>query len=604
MHEQPSIFRLCFFHLVAGVVWVAMIFARWPLSLAVADSTVTPQAVAFPPDDWVPLYPSPTDRLGYGVAFGLDNVPSEVLSQLRAGWYVNWGTSPQAPHPAGLRYVQIIRLTQDGYHPRGAELLEVIQRNPGTLWLIGNEPDSPYQDNQTPDQYVVKYHELYHLIKSVDPTALVAIGGVIQATPLRLQYLDMIWEEYRQRYGTDMPVDVWNVHNFILRESSRECPAGGLWGAFIPPGISQPCGELYTIADHDRMDIFRQQIFRFRTWMKEKGQQDKPLIISEYGILFPEELGFTAERVRNFMLATFDFFMNARDTSLGYPADDYHLVQQWAWFSLDVTSFEWGHTHSALYDGDVGALTPLGQAFVSYAASHHQTYHDLRPAAITLSADSPVPFGGEAGVWVTVSVVNEGNTAGAGRVALDRRQGDGWRSLGERAVDAVPRRFAGVRAAHFDDRVDTHASVTYRARVTSVGDARTANDVQETTIGWDVALAWVRGGAGFTRDAAVGRVRARITVSNATSIPLAHVPVRVVSADDVARVWAEGEVSQVPEHGVADVLLAWNMPIGRHRLRALVDPDNLVQETDEGNNAREFDVWVLPYQAALPTIGR
>ena len=587
-----------------GVVLVLALLTTSPAGALGLAPDVRGQAVAFPPKQWTPLYPSPADRLGYGVARGIEHTPPGVLEQLRAGWYVNWGASPAAPHPAALRYVQIIRLTPDGYQPNGDELLDIIRRNPGTLWLIGNEPDSPYQDNQTPDEYVVKYHELYHLIKQADPSALVAIGGVVQPTPVRLQYLDMIWDGYRARYGTDMPVDVWNVHNFILREAGPDCPAGGVWGAFIPPGISQPCGRLYTLNDHDNMDIFRQQIRDFRAWMKAKGQQDKPLIVSEYGILFPEELGFGADRVRNFMLATFDFFMNARDPDLGYPADDYHLVQQWAWFSLDVTSFEWGHTYSALYDRDQGALTSLGQAFVSYAQAHDHPYHDLRPAAVTLSADTAIPFGGEGQVRVAVSVVNEGNVAGAGNVSLERRHGSGWQSLGARQVDAVPRRFEAARTVHFTDRISSRAAVTYRARVTSPGDARAANDVQQFTMGWDVALASVIAGTGFSSDPARARVQARVVVSNTTSVPLAHVPVRVVDAGDGARVWAEGSVAEVPARGVGEVVLTWEMPVGHHHLRALVDPDDRVQETDEGNNARAFDVWVLPYRAALPTVLR
>ena len=47
------------------------------------------------------------------------------------------------------------------------------------------------------------YHELYTLIKGADPTARLAIGGVIQATPLRLEYLTKVWNEYRAAVRTD-----------------------------------------------------------------------------------------------------------------------------------------------------------------------------------------------------------------------------------------------------------------------------------------------------------------------------------------------------------------------------------------------------------------
>ncbi len=585
--------------LILAVILAALPVAVHGYSLPAAHVTSS----AFPPLDGHPPYPSPTDRLGFGVAKGIDSAPPEMLETLKAGWYVNWGSSPNAPHPAGMVYVQIIRLTQNGYSPNGEALKAAIRRNPGTLWLIGNEPDSPYQDNQTPEQYIEKYHELYYLIKSIDPTALVAIGGVIQATPLRLRYLDMIWDGYRQRYGEEMPVDVWNVHNFILRESGPDCPAGGVWGAFIPPGISDPCGKLYTLNDHDNMDIFREQIRAFRAWMKEKGQQNKPLIVSEYGILFPEELGFDAERVRKFMLATFDFFMDAQDPSLGYPQDDYRLVQQWAWFSLDVTSFEWGTTHSALYDPEQQDLTPLGQAFANYAASRHVSYYDLRPTTPMLSSSTPVPFGGEATVQVDIPVINEGNTVGAGTLSLSRAEGDGWSTVGTGSIAQVPRRFSGSYVVRFQDTVSLRAPLRYRVVVNASNDARPSNNVLVATLSWDVALAWARAeGAGYAPDGQPGRVRARVAVTNATTLPLANVPVRLVDASDPAHLLAEGVIPEVAPHSTGEIVLAWQMPAGTHRVRAVVDPDNVVDEVDEGNNSVEFEVQVFPHRWLLPVV--
>ena len=576
-----------------------------PLARAASlPSPSNPEAMTFPSENWPPLYPSPTDRLGFGVAKGIDRVPPEVLEQLGAGWYVNWSTSPEAVHPAGLRYVQIIHLRRYGYKPAGEELVDIIQRNPGSLWLIGNEPDSPYQDNQTPEQYVEKYHELYYLIKSVDPTALVAIGGVIQATPLRLQYLDMIWDLYRERYGEEMPVDVWNVHNFILRESSKDCPAGGVWGAFIPPGISEPCGTLYTLEDHDNMDIFRQQIRTFRAWMKAKGQQNKPLIVSEYGILFPEELGFTPERVRSFMLATFDFFLNARDPDLGYPADDYRLVQQWAWFSLDYTSFEWGTTRSALYDPDQGRLTSLGEAFADYAASHRVAYHDLRPKDVRISAPDPVPFGGQGMVNVDVYVVNEGNEPADGKVNLDRREGDVWQAVGSARVSDVPRRFGGEKVVRFTDWITMRAPLRYRVWVTSAGDARKSNNMQKVRIKWDVGIAGVVASGGYAAEGEMGRVQVRVGVKNPMPLSLANVPLRVANLATPSEPLYTTTIPLLNAQTTITTTLTINLPQGQHTLRVEIDPNNLVQEEDEANNRATLNVQVFPHRELLPLIQR
>jgi hypothetical protein len=156
-----------------------------------------------------------------------------------------------------------------------------------------------------------------------------------------------------------MPVDVWNVHAFILREEKDS------WGVDIPPGIGVEEGTLYEINDHDDLVIFRQQITAFRRWMKERGERDKPLIISEYGILMPAEYGFDRARVRDFMYASFDFFLTATDDSLGYGPDSNRLVQRWAWFSLGDRKYPTGN----LYDPDTRLMTPVGFDFSNYVFS-------------------------------------------------------------------------------------------------------------------------------------------------------------------------------------------------------------------------------------------
>jgi hypothetical protein len=51
-----------------------------------------------------------------------------------------------------------------------------------------------------------------------------------------------------------MPIDVWNVHAFILREEA------GSWGVGIPPGMAGETGQLSEIGDHADIGIFRDQI--------------------------------------------------------------------------------------------------------------------------------------------------------------------------------------------------------------------------------------------------------------------------------------------------------------------------------------------------------
>ena len=214
-------------------------------------------------------------------------------------------------------------------------------------------------------------------------------------TSLRFQYLDLVWGAYVQEYGTPMPVDIWNVHSFILREISPDHPQAQqpgyeVWGAGIPRGTqfdSVMEGELYEVSQQDDLAIFQQRIIEFRQWMAAKGHRDKPLIVTEYGVLFPEDYydekgqQLSAERVSAFMQGTFDFFRTYTDTSIGYPADGNRLVQRWAWFSVDGDPWFWGGT---LFDPDTRSLRPLGEDFRDYTNALAPT---IDPVAVRAFAE-------------------------------------------------------------------------------------------------------------------------------------------------------------------------------------------------------------------------
>ncbi len=342
--------------------------AATPAPRATDTSTPRPSSPASPtlPPTPVPS-PSPATptaapaslyslRERVGMGSGGQRVTAEIASLLGFGWYLDWAVRPAGFRSAAVSYTPMIRLQDGQINPSGDALLAAVDALPGALWLIGNEPDVKWQDSVTPEAYAGAYHDLYALLKGRDPTCQVAIGGVSQPTPLRLRYLDRILEAYRQRYGQEMPVDVWNVHNFVLREER------GSWGVDIPPGMDDAAGRLYEIDDHDDLELFRRQLVEFRRWMKERGQQNKPLLVTEYGILMPNEYGFSPEAVRQFMLDTFEIMRTLRDPALGYPADGGRLVQRWCWFSLQDDRYPTGD----LFDPASGRLTVLGEAFARY----------------------------------------------------------------------------------------------------------------------------------------------------------------------------------------------------------------------------------------------
>ncbi len=332
-------------------------------SASVLSPTASPSLSPTSSPTALPNTPTPLAlyslRERVGVGSGLRRVTPELVSLLGFGWYLDWTVRSEGLRAAEVSYMPMIRLRNGQITPSGDALLAAVDALPGALWLIGNEPDVKWQDDVTPEAYAQAYHDLYALLKARDPTCQVAIAGVSQPTPLRLRYLDRVLQAYHQRYGHEMPVDVWNVHNFVLREER------GSWGVDIPPGMDDAAGRLYDIDDHDDLALFRQQLVDFRRWLKERGQQDKQLIVTEYGILMPGEYGFPPEAVRQFMLDTFELMRTLADPDLGQPADGGRLVQRWCWFSLQDERYPTGD----LVQPGSGQRTLLGDAFAGYTTS-------------------------------------------------------------------------------------------------------------------------------------------------------------------------------------------------------------------------------------------
>ncbi|MCP4540855.1 MAG: hypothetical protein GY832_27275 [Chloroflexi bacterium] len=372
---------------------------------------------------FLPPYPNSRDRFGFDSLIN-DPLTNYDVARLNAGWYSDWGSSANPSHLDGLTYVQLLRFkagsdphdpAQVTVSPSRNTIANIAAANPGSLWMLSNEPDSLYQGTPIyPNVYAHVYHDTYHYIKSVDPTALVANGGIVQPTPCRMMYLDIVWDTYQQAYSETMPVDVWNIHAFILRE------VYGSWGASTPPGVPSSCGIAYDIRDGDDMNIFRDNLIAFRQWMKDKGEQNKPLIISEYGILWPEWLTdedgakYTQPRVSHFMTRTFDLFLNETFPDVGYPEDDYRLVQTWAWYSLSEDQNYNGY----LFHSNSRNITQMGQAFANYTAAlpdtpyadltiHHSAALDTSPLQNIALADPYENTSVTLPIWVYVT--NLGN---------------------------------------------------------------------------------------------------------------------------------------------------------------------------------------------------
>ena len=340
----------------------------------------------------------------YGVA-SFNQADNPYITQLNAGWAVDFTVNFNRSWPSGVEYAPIIRMKQAKNPVTGARLPSytlttqplndtpgglgpLVTANPGRLWLVGNEVDRVFwQDDIMPDIYAVAYHDIYHFIKDRDPSALVAISGLVEVTPWRLQYLDIVWESYLEKYGVPMPVDVWNMHVYILPEKRADGtgssaaialgtdPAIAILESGNNPALC-PQQNVYCYAEHDDPNIFLGQVRAMRQWMKNHGLQDKPLILSEVSLLYPydgqtpcflmDEFGscFTPSRVRAYLQDTVEILETETDTALGYPQDNYRLVQQWLWFAMHDGTDD---TPNALVNLSPSTGNPTGLSTVGVA---------------------------------------------------------------------------------------------------------------------------------------------------------------------------------------------------------------------------------------------
>ncbi len=327
------------------------------------------------------LYPSPDQRFGFN--FDSDQgmkIDDYAVAQLKAHWYLDYTYRTTPARPNNMQYAQMIRTSLWHSQAFTQTVGAALAATPGQLWIVGNEPDRDGQDGLTAENYAQFYHDVYSFIKQRDPTSRVAVGAVVQGTPIRLHYLTIVFDAYQQQYGSPLPTDIWTVHGFILPECNKE----GCWGASIPLGMDQFASEgiQYTVSDHNSLEIFEQHVVAFRQWMADHGYRDKPLIVSEYGILLSplHSLDFSYPGVRTFMLGTFDYFLNTKDATIGYPADENRLVQSWSWFSLNSPPYDINTGlgfNGNLFDPTTKQLEPLGQDFAAYTTNIAKEYVDL-----------------------------------------------------------------------------------------------------------------------------------------------------------------------------------------------------------------------------------
>jgi hypothetical protein len=218
-------------------------------------------------------------------------------------------------------------------------------------------------------------------------------------------------------------IDFYPIHDYILTEAALFDANGkqiNFWGAGLPVGfdaatwpapelIHPEWGETWKTFD---INIFKTRLVAFRQWMKDQGEQNKPLWITEFGVLFPSQgnasLYTSDQDAANYMAQTYDLMLGYKDPAIGFAADDNRLVQKWTWYSLNDTVTRFG---GSLYNPATRRLTPVGEKFFSYdppltavPVSNPDAY--VVPGSLVLTPISKSSTPGQVNYKVTVNFSN------------------------------------------------------------------------------------------------------------------------------------------------------------------------------------------------------
>ncbi len=314
-------------------------------------------------------------RLGMGQLILADLTEQEV-EQTKFGWWFTWGETNNDQNnvlPAGTKFIAVAG-NGDKYaapcttNSTGNGFVDFMRKLPDrTIVMVGNELGN--DDLNDPVSYVERYIKTYDCIKTTNPTLQVYVGGhvspnnglgwimgswIYKADPTNqnrwhyetkrinsLEYMSIVVSDYHakclgssgsqggsysafcNKYGNTFPADGFTTHAYpgVATRPAAHASAG------------KPAGELYSWYESDG---YKNEVFDFRTWMKENGYQNKPLIVKEYGILHdnqPYQNGALSA-----MREASQYYATTKDTALGNPNDDYRLVQQFAWYTIYVNA--------------------------------------------------------------------------------------------------------------------------------------------------------------------------------------------------------------------------------------------------------------------------
>jgi len=412
----------------------------------------------------------PFCRLGVNHA-GAGELLSFDLNPLRAGFFIDYRADTPTK-PADMEQLRMVRLSQPDKNstnyvasPSVATITTLAQANPGQIWLIGNEPDRIiYQDDLTPAAYARAYHELRQVIKSADPTAIVVAGNIVQASPLRLRYLDLVLAAHRNTYGQAMEVDAWGTHTFILNEQA------GNWGAELPRGVASTTKYIFGIGVDvaDELDA-REVSAALRGQFEQNGVTLHPQARVEVLQVGNQWKIVDGDRTVQYLLVKQSGVINVSSTQ------DWVLTTaqnaDFALFQQQVVAFRvWmsqnGYRNVPLYITEHGVLMPDGYGFGPFSPAEVSDYMRRTFDFMMNSVDT-----------------NLGYPSDDNRLV----QNFAWYSINDK-IKWVVNRFEGFNGYLFDPDLDNQRSPMGDAYVEYAAQLTSQSDLLVAAIGFDPAI--------------------------------------------------------------------------------------------------------------------
>ncbi len=199
---------------------------------------------------------------------------NRALELSQARWWYQYTPDRPTGIKADARQIYMLRTWHGGVNSADFKLWMQFVQQTGrfqkpTYWLIGNEPNTPGQDDTTPEVYAEALHEANRVIRAADPQATIIgpntlnFDDTCQVCPgftAGRVWLDQLRKVYQSRYGTELPFDAWTIHTYSLD-----------WGHL--PLINQA------------QDI--RQLVSFRVYLDSTAAtRGKPIWLTEFGVVW------------------------------------------------------------------------------------------------------------------------------------------------------------------------------------------------------------------------------------------------------------------------------------------------------------------------------